>query len=98
MRFLVLPVFPPALREGFLLGILREPRNEIGVAGGDALLLEGFGHFGDELKQSKAGIDETVALARLLGQGGNVIPGKVEEPLESLDYASYCTSLLAECT
>ena len=39
-----------------------------------------------------------VAFARLLSKRGNVIAGKVEKPLITLDYASYCTSLLVECT
>ncbi len=54
------------------------------MAGCDALLLECFGHFGDELEQGEAGIDETVALARLLGKRGNVIAGEVEQPLKAL--------------
>jgi integrase len=69
MRFVVLPVLAPALREGFFLGVLREPRDEVGMASGDALFLKCFGHFGNELKQSEASIDETVALARLLAEG-----------------------------
>jgi hypothetical protein len=48
MRFLVLPVLPPALREGSLLGVLWEPCDEIGMTGGDALFLECFGHFGNQ--------------------------------------------------
>ena len=38
-----------------------------------------------------------VAFARLLSKRGNVITGKVEKPLITLDYASYCTSLLVRC-
>ena len=40
MRFVVLPVLAPALREGFFLGVLREPRDEVGMAGGDVGYLE----------------------------------------------------------
>ena len=98
MRFLVLPVLAPALREGFFLGVLREPRDEVGMAGCDALLLEGFSHFGDELEQSEAGIDEAIALARFLRKDGDIIARQVEQPLKPLDYASYCTSLLVACT
>ena len=54
------------------------------MAGCEAFLLECFGHFGDELKQGKPGIDETVALARLLGKGRNVVAGEVEQPLKAL--------------
>ena len=67
------------------------------MAGCDALFLECFGHFGNELKQSEASIDETVALARLLGKGRNIVAREIEQPLKSLDYASYCTSLLVRC-
>ena len=35
--------------------------------------LEGFSHFGDELEQGEAGIDEAIALARFLGKGGDII-------------------------
>jgi hypothetical protein len=84
MRFVVLPVLAPALREGFFLGALREPCDEVGMAGGDALFLECFGHFGNELKQSDASIDETVALARFLGKGSDIIARQVEQPLEAL--------------
>jgi hypothetical protein len=98
MRFVVLPVLTPALREGFFLGILREPCDEVGMAGGDALFLKCFGHFGNELKHGEASIDETVALARLVGKGRNIVTREIEQPLKALDYASYCTSLLVECT
>src|ERR1700677_1184427 len=84
MRFVVLPVLAPALREGFFLGVLREPRDEVGMASGDALFLKCFGHFGNELKQSEAGIDETVALARLLGKGSNIVAREIEQPLKAL--------------
>jgi hypothetical protein len=73
-----------ALREGFFLGVLRKPCDEIGVASGDALFLKCFGHFGNELEQSEAGIDEAVALASLLDKRGNVITGEVEQPLKAL--------------
>src|ERR1700678_3178905 len=84
MRFVVLPVLAPALREGFFLGVLREPRDEVGMASRDALLLEGFSHFGDELEQSEAGINEAIALARFLGKGADIIARQVEEPLKPL--------------
>ena len=64
MRLVVLPVLAPALREGFFLAVWREPCDEVGMPGCDALVLEGFSHFGDELEQSEAGIDEAIALAR----------------------------------
>jgi hypothetical protein len=98
MRFLVLPVLAPALREGFFLGVLREPCDEVGMAGCNALLLEGFSYLGDELEQSEAGIDEAIALSRFLSKGGDIIARQIEQPLKPLDYASYCTSLLVECT
>ena len=91
MRFVVLPVLAPALREGFLLGVLREPCDEVGMAGCDALLLEGFSHFGDELEQSEAGIDKAIALARFLGKGGDIIARQVEQPLKPLEVSSYYT-------
>src|ERR1700733_6621293 len=84
MRFVVLPVLAPALREGFFLGVLREPCDEVGVAGCDALLLEGFSHFGDKFEQSEAGIDEAIALARFLGKGGDVVARQVEQALKPL--------------
>ena len=83
MRFVVLPVLAPALREGFLLGVLREPCDEVGMAGCDALPLESFSHFGDELEQSEAGIDEAIALARFLGKGGDIIARQVEQSLKT---------------
>jgi DUF1365 family protein len=54
------------------------------VAGGDALFLKCFGHFGNELKQSEASIDETVALARLLGKGRNIVAREIEQPLKAM--------------
>jgi hypothetical protein len=56
------------------------------MAGRDALLLESFGHLGDELKQGESGIDETVTLARLYGKCGNVVTGKVEQALKTLRF------------
>ena len=91
MRFVVLPVLAPALREGFFLGVLREPCDEVGMAGGDALLLEGFGHFGNELEQSEASIDEAIALARLLGKGGDIVARQIEQSLKPLEVSSYYT-------
>jgi hypothetical protein len=45
----VLIVLAPALREGLGLFPLREPCDEVGVTGRDALGLERLGYFGDEL-------------------------------------------------
>jgi hypothetical protein len=98
MGFIVLIVLAPALRVSLGLFLLRESCDEVGVTGSDALRLERLGYFGDELQQSKTGVDVAVALARLLSKRGNVIAGKVEKPLITLDYASYCTSLLVGCT
>jgi hypothetical protein len=56
-----------------------------------------LGHIRNELQQRKAGIDEAFAFAGLLGKDGSVVAGQVEQALEALDYASYCTSLLVEC-
>ena len=49
MGFVLLPVLAPAVLEGLRLVFLRKPRDEVGVAGGDALLLKRLGHIGDEL-------------------------------------------------
>ena len=54
------------------------------MAGCDALPLESFSHLGDELEQSEAGIDETIALARFLGKGRDIIARQVEQPLKPL--------------
>jgi hypothetical protein len=51
---------------------------------GDTFFLECFGHFGNELKQSESSIDETVALARLLGKGRNIVAGEIEQPFKAL--------------
>ena len=84
MGFFVLIVLAPALRESLGLFLLRKSCDEVGVTGRDALCLERFGYFGDELQQSKAGVDVAVAFACLLGKRGNVIAGKVEKPLITL--------------
>jgi hypothetical protein len=54
------------------------------MAGCDALGLEGLGHLRKKVQQREAGVDEPFALARLLGKGGGVITGQVEQPLEAL--------------
>ncbi len=84
MGFFVLIVLAPALREGISLFLLREPCDEVGVTGRDALRLERLGYFGDEFQLSKAGVDVAVAFARLLRKRSNVIAGKVEKPLITL--------------
>jgi hypothetical protein len=61
------------------------------VACGDALFLKCFGHFGNELKQSEASIDEAVALASLLGEGCNIVAREIEQPLKALEVSSYYT-------
>jgi hypothetical protein len=61
------------------------------VTGRDALRLERLGYFGDEFEQSKTGVDVAVAFARLLSKRGNVIAGKVEKPLITLEVSSNYT-------
>ena len=46
MGFFVLIVLAPALREGLDLFLLREPCDEVGVTGRDALRLERLGYLG----------------------------------------------------
>ncbi len=84
MWFLFLPVLAPALFKGILLTIPRKPRNQRGVAGGDAILLKCLGNFGDELKQCETGVDKALAFAGLLRQGGHVVSGEVKQPLKAL--------------
>jgi hypothetical protein len=91
MRFLVLPVLAPALRESFFLGVLREPCDKAGMAGCNALLLEGFSYLGDELEQSEAGVDEAIALSRFLSKGGDIIARQIEQPFKPLEVSSYYT-------
>jgi hypothetical protein len=55
----------------------------------DALFLECFGNFGDKFEQRQAGIDETLALARFLGEGGNIVAGEVEQTLKTLEVSSH---------
>ena len=50
MRLFVLPVLAPALLEGLRLNVLGKTGDQVGMAGGDALLSEGLGHCGDELQ------------------------------------------------
>src|SRR5205823_8741983 len=57
-----------------------------GVAGGDALLDERIGYFGDELQERQTGVDVACALARLLNQRCNVVAGDVEQPLKSFGF------------
>jgi hypothetical protein len=64
----------------------RAHRPRSGRAGGDALRREGLRHVRDELQQGKAGVDETFALARLLGQRRSVVARQVEQPLEALRF------------
>jgi hypothetical protein len=84
--FLVLPILSPALLEGCGLRLLRDAGDKVGVADGDALLGERFGHFGDELQERQTGVDVACALARLLNQRGNVVAGDVEQPLKSFGF------------
>jgi hypothetical protein len=53
------------------------------MAGGDLVLLESLGHFGDKLQQRHSCINVALALTALEGECGNVITGKVQEPLIS---------------
>ena len=91
MGFLVLIVLAPALRESLGLFLLRKSCDEVGVTCRDALRLERLGYFGYELQQCKAGVDVAVAFASLLGKRGNVIAGKVEKPLITLEVSSNYT-------
>ena len=52
VRFLVLPVLAPAVLERLGLMLLRQTGNQVGMAGGDALLDECLGHIGDKLQQT----------------------------------------------
>jgi len=63
VRLFVLPVLPPALLEGFGLALLRKTGDEVGVAGGYALLGECLDHSGDELEKGQTCVDVTRALA-----------------------------------
>jgi hypothetical protein len=49
MAFLVLPILAETVLECLDLLLCGEPCDQVGVAGGDALLLEGFGNVRDEL-------------------------------------------------
>ncbi len=79
VRFLVIPVLAPALLEGCGLGLLRKPGDEVGVAGGDAILCERFGHFGNQLQEREPGVDVAGALAELVGKRGHIVAGHVEQ-------------------
>ena len=91
MGFVVLPIFSPALLESCGLRLLRDAGDKVGVAGGDALMDERLGHFGDELQERQTGVDVACTLARLLNQRGNVVAGDVEQPPKSLEVSSYYT-------
>ncbi len=84
MGFVLLPVFAPAVFKSILLAILRKPRNQVCVAGGDAFLLKCLGNFGNELEQGESGVDKALAFAGFLCEGGYVISGEVKKPLETL--------------
>jgi hypothetical protein len=43
-----------------------------------------LGHIRNEVQQRKTKVDEAFALAGLLGKGGGVITGQLEQPLEAL--------------
>ena len=86
MRLRVLPILAPALLKGGSLVFLWQTCKQVGMAGRDALPLEGVSHFGDELEQSEAGIDETIAFARFLDKGGDIIAGQVEQPMKPLRF------------
>ena len=77
VRFLVLPVLAPAVLERIGLMLLRQTGDEVGMAGGDALLHERLGDSGDELQERQTRVDVAGALAGLLDKRGHVVAGKV---------------------
>jgi hypothetical protein len=55
--FLILPVLPPALLKGCGLALLRKPGDEVGMAGGGALLSKRLSHDGDEAQEGETGVN-----------------------------------------
>jgi len=51
VRFLVLPILPPALLVSCGLALLGQTGNQVRVTGRDALVSERFGHLGDKLQE-----------------------------------------------
>jgi hypothetical protein len=80
VRLFVLPIFAPALLERSGLGFLRKTRDQVGVAGGDAVLRKCLGHFGYKLQQRKPRVNVAGALAEFLRKRGHVVARHVEEP------------------
>ena len=77
MAFLVLPVLTETVLERIGLLLRGEPRNQVGMAGGDALLLERLGNVRYELQKRKPRLDVALALAALGRKRRHVVAGKV---------------------
>jgi hypothetical protein len=54
---------------------LRQAGDEVGVAGGDALLHKRLGHCLDELQQAQTRVDMACTLTGLLDKCGHVVAG-----------------------
>jgi hypothetical protein len=82
MGFAVVAVVrTPAGLVSFRLFLFRQPGDQVGVGRGDPVALKGLSHFRDELKQREPGIDVALALSALTGECGDIMTGKVEQPL-----------------
>lgn len=60
--FFILIILAPACLEGLLLEVLRKTCDEVGMAGGDALGLEGLGHVWNEVQQRGGAVLSTARL------------------------------------
>lgn len=85
VRFVVLPVLAPAVLEGLGLMLLRQTGNEIGVAGGEALLNKGLSYVRDQLHRENPTGDIQPASAMigvnlddLHTVGGRVLPDDLQ--------------------